>query len=541
METLIGTAAAEGVVLGKGVYFSRPEAEFGPLKARDVEAELHRLKTALEEAAAELTELYVRAKESVGEEGAYIFQVNAMMLEDEDFRGAAFAAVRDQGFIAEYAVRQTAEEFAAMLADTGDPYLAGRGADVRDVSRRVIDLLTGERRGLPDLTGPSILLAEDLLPSETMQLDSTKLLALATAGGSATSHTAILAKSLGIPAVVGLGAAKLAELAGRELLVDGTEGTVCVDPDDALRRRGLEAMENRSKRRESLRDLVGLENRTMGGRRVEVYANIGSPEEADAAMENDAGGIGLFRTEFSYLRRTDYPTEEELYAQYVDVARRMAGRKVILRTLDIGGDKDAEYFKLPREENPALGLRGIRLCLARPALFKTQLRAALRAAASENISLMYPMISAPEELDRIAELMEEAREELRAAGLPFAEKIEQGIMVETPAAALMSDVLAKKCEFFSIGSNDLTQYTMAADRQNSLLGALSSGAAEAVLRLIEMTVANGRRAGIWVGICGELGADLSLTERFLAMGLDEFSVVPSAVLPLRKKIRESEL
>jgi phosphotransferase system enzyme I (PtsI) len=540
MKVLVGTAASGGTAVGKAFYLRRDRPETERRSVADGEVELERFIAARDTAAAQLRALHGEASATLGAEEAEIFEIDAMMLEDEDYVDCVADVIRSEKVNAEYAVSVASGRFAAMLVASDNDYLAARAADVADISGRVIGILSGGGRELPVFDEPVILVADDLMPSQTVQLDRKRLLGIATSRGSAGSHTAILARSMGVPAVVALGDDLDASCDGRDIALDGNEGKLFLEPDTETRRRMEERASEEAGARATMRSLVGAENRTRGGRLVEVFANAGGLADIASVLENDAGGIGLLRSEFLYLEKDDYPSEEELFLSYKAIAEAMGGRKVIIRTLDIGADKKVPYFDLSDEENPALGLRAIRLCLERPTLFRTQLRAILRASAYAKVAVMFPMITSMGEMDRIAFLLDEVRTDLEREGIAFDRNIETGIMVETPAAALISDKLASRVDFFSIGTNDLTQYTLAMDRQNAALGAFLDPRHEAVLRLIEMTARSAHDAGIWVGICGELGADLTLTETFLRMGIDEFSVNPASILPLRKKIREAE-
>ena len=510
------------------------------LHVEDTEAELARLREAAKEAAEQLQKLYEASVKSIGESGAAIFEVHRMMLEDEGFFGAMENTITTQSVNAEYAVAAAADNFSKMFSEMDDEYMRTRGADIKDVAERLLSVLSGGNGGMQKLTEPSVVLADDLMPSETVQLDPKLVLAFVTVHGSLNSHTAILARTMNIPALVGVSVPLVPEWNGKTAVVDGAEGTFCIDPTEEY----LEKMEGRRKqeqeKRELLQTLKGKETVTKDGKKIRLYANIGSNRDLGMVLENDAEGIGLFRSEFLYLEKEDYPTEEEQFSVYKTVAETMAGKKVIIRTLDIGADKQAPYFHLKKEENPAMGLRAIRICLTRPDIFKTQLRAVFRAAAYGDLAIMYPMIISVEEVRKIRSLAEEAKRELEAEKLPYG-NVEQGIMIETPAAVMVSDELAKEVDFFSIGTNDLTQYTLAIDRQNTELDGFYDAHHPAVLKMIRMVVENAHKAGIWAGICGELGADTSLTEEFLRMGVDELSVSPGKILPIRRIVRETAL
>lgn len=484
--------------------------------------------------------LYDKALKEVGETNAAIFEIHQMMLDDDDFNDSIVSIISTQGVNAEYAVATTGENFSQMFLDMDDDYMRGRAADVKDISERLVRIMTGQSGGSETGDAPSIIAATDLAPSETVSLDKDKVLSFVTLQGSTNSHTAILARTMGIPALVGtdIGELTLEELDGKPAIVDGAAGKLYVDPDEDT----LKEFEKRQQREQETRKLYealkGKENITLDGRKIMVYANIGNSKDLALVMKNDAGGIGLFRSEFIFLERNDFPTEEEQFQIYKTVAETMAGKRVIIRTLDIGADKQCDYFGMEHEENPAMGVRAIRICLTRPEIFKTQLRALFRASFFGNISIMYPMITSLSEISRIKELVEEVKKELDEEGISYKE-VEQGIMIETPAAVMISDLLAKEVDFFSIGTNDLTQYTLAIDRQNEKLDEFYDAHHPAVLRMIQMVIDNAHRAGIWAGICGELGADLSLTKTFLAMGVDELSVSPARILPIRKIILET--
>lgn len=534
-----GKAVCRGIVCGPAAVLKRDE-RVKRQKTADPAAEISRLESALEEAKGQLEKLYKRAAAEVGEDSAAIFEVHRMMLEDEDYLDAVRSLIAGESVNAEYAVSVTGDNFSEMFAGMEDEYMKARAADVRDVSVRLVRCLRGEEE--PDFSSlpPSVVFADDLTPSETVRLDKSRILAFVTVHGSVNSHTAILARTMSIPAVVGVPVDFEKLKNGVSVVVDAFSGEVIADPDGETLAAAEKRMAEERENAELLQSLKGKENITKDGHRVELFANVGSVSDVGYALENDAGGIGLFRSEFLYLGRNDYPGEEEQYQAYRQVLQIMAGKKVVIRTLDIGADKQAAYFGLEKEENPAMGCRAIRLCLTRPKIFKTQLRALLRAARYGNLSVMYPMITSGEEIKRIYALVAEAEAELKSEGIPY--KIpEQGIMIETPAAAVISDLLAGSVDFFSVGTNDLTQYMLAIDRQNEKLDEFYDPHHEAVLRTIRLVVENAHRAGKWVGICGELGADTSLTETFLRMGVDELSVSPSMILRLRKKISEIRL
>ena len=540
MQVFQGKSASGGVAIGKIFLYQKGEQQVKRLHVEDTEAELARLREAAKEAAEQLQKLYETSVKSIGESGAAIFEVHRMMLEDEGFFGAMENTISTQSVNAEYAVAAAADNFSKMFSEMDDEYMRARGADIKDVAERLLSVLSGGNGGMQKLTEPSVVLADDLMPSETVQLDPKLVLAFVTVHGSLNSHTAILARTMNIPALVGVSVPLVPEWNGKTAVVDGAEGAFCIDPTEEY----LEKMEGRRKqeqeKRELLQTLKGKETITKDGKKIRLYANIGSNRDLGMVLENDAEGIGLFRSEFLYLEKEDYPTEEEQFSVYKTVAETMAGKKVIIRTLDIGADKQAPYFHLKKEENPAMGLRAIRICLTRPDIFKTQLRAVFRAAAYGDLAIMYPMIISVEEVRKIRSLAEEAKRELEAEKLPYG-NVEQGIMIETPAAVMVSGELAKEVDFFSIGTNDLTQYTLAIDRQNTELDGFYDAHHPAVLKMIRMVVENAHKAGIWAGICGELGADTSLTEEFLRMGVDELSVSPGKILPIRRIVRETKL
>lgn len=536
MEIFRGKSVLQGIAIGKLYVYEKKESSWTKQTVQDVEAEIVRFQKARENAIGELDDLYQDALAQVGEENAMIFDVHKMMLDDLDYVEAIEACIRTDSVNAEYAVTVTGEEFSAMFSAMDDDYMRARAADVLDISSRVVRILEGRDDAGLHTKEPVIILADDLSPSETIQMDKTKILAVVTKHGSANSHTAILARSLNIPSLVNTDVEISKEYHGKEAVVDGVTGTLFIEPEaEVLDQKKKEQAEIKEKN-ERLKLLIGKENVTKDGRSIKLYANMGNVEDVDKVLANDAGGIGLFRSEFLYLGRDDFPTEEEQFAAYKEVVSRMEGKKVIIRTLDIGADKKADYFGLDAEENPALGYRAIRICLMQPEIFKTQLRAIYRASAFGTVSIMFPMIISVEEIRKIKGIVEEVKEELTREGVSFG-AVELGIMIETPAAAIVSEELAKEVEFFSIGTNDLTQYTLAIDRQNQKLEPFYDSHHPAVLKLIEMTVQNGHKAGIWVGICGELGADDTLTETFLDMGLDELSVSPTYILKLRDRIR----
>jgi phosphoenolpyruvate-protein phosphotransferase len=532
-----GKSVLKGIAIGKIYLYEKQEYVLEQKQVADAEAEVDRFEAAKETAIGQLDDLYEKALAEAGEEQAMIFDVHKMMLDDGDYLDAITGLIRSEKVNAEYAVHTTGEQFAAVFASMDDDYMKARSADVKDISGRVIRILAGIGDGSIASEEPVILLADDLTPSETVSLDKSKILAFVTRNGSANSHTAILARSMNIPALVQTDVELLKEYHGMDAVVDGLDGKLYLDPEEAVLAELVQKKEACGRERAELEKLIGLDNVTRDGRKINVYANIGSPEDVDKVLLNDAGGIGLFRSEFLYLGREDYPSEEEQFEIYKEVLSRMEGKKVIIRTLDIGADKQVDYFKLPKEENPAMGYRAIRICLDRIDVFKTQLRAIYRASVYGTAAIMFPMIISVKEILRIKEIVEEVKAELTAAGIEIA-PVELGIMVETPAAVMISEELAKEVSFFSIGTNDLTQYTLAIDRQNQSLDTIYDSHHPAVLRMIQMTIENGHKGGAWVGICGELGADTTLTKTFVDMGIDELSVSPTYVLGLRKAIRE---
>ena len=532
-----GKSVLKGIAIGKIYLYEKQEYVLEQKQVADAEAEVARFEAAKETAIGQLDDLYEKALAEAGEEQAMIFDVHKMMLDDGDYLDAITGLIRSEKVNAEYAVHTTGEQFAAVFASMDDDYMKARSADVKDISGRVIRILAGIGDGSIASEEPVILLADDLTPSETVSLDKSKILAFVTRNGSANSHTAILARSMNIPALVQTDVELLKEYHGMDAVVDGLDGKLYLDPEEAVLAELVQKKEACGRERAELEKLIGLDNVTRDCREIKVYANIGSPEDVDKVLLNDAGGIGLFRSEFLYLGREDYPSEEEQFEIYKEVLSRMEGKKVIIRTLDIGADKQVDYFKLPKEENPAMGYRAIRICLDRIDVFKTQLRAIYRASVYGTAAIMFPMIISVKEILRIKEIVEEVKAELTAAGIEIA-PVELGIMVETPAAVMISEELAKEVSFFSIGTNDLTQYTLAIDRQNQSLDTIYDSHHPAVLRMIRMTIENGHKGGAWVGICGELGADTTLTKTFVDMGIDELSVSPTYVLGLRKAIRE---
>ena len=539
MITLTGKSVFGGVAIGRIAFYKRNEITIKRTHVDDIEGEVKRFETAKEKAVAQLQELYNKAMEDVGESNAMIFEIHQMMLEDLDYVESIVNIITTQKVNAEYAIGTTADNFAAMFQAMDDAYMQGRAADVKDVSERLLQVLSDNSTDAMKMDEPSIIAADDLVPSETVQLDKEKALSFITMYGSANSHTAILARTMNIPAVISLGEDLKKEYDGKLAIVDGLEGKVYIEPDAKT----MEAMQEKQRKdqeqKELLEQLKGKENITKSGQKVNLYANIGNLADVGAVLKNDAGGIGLFRSEFLYLESETYPTEEQQFSVYKTVAENMAGRKVIIRTLDIGADKQVDYFGLCKEENPAMGYRAIRICLTKPEIFKTQLRALYRASAFGQIAIMFPMIISVNEVRRIKDIIEEVKKELTEEGIAFRENVELGIMIETPAAVMVSRELAKEVDFFSVGTNDLTQYTLAIDRQNQKLDAFYDSHHPAVLEMIRMAAANAHAEGKWIGICGELAADLSLTETFLEMKIDELSVAPDMVLPLRKRIREA--
>ena len=537
MYTIQGKGVSGGVANGPLCFYRRVDHDVAKHEVADTEAEKQRFESARQTAMEQLKALYEKALAEVGEEGAELFEARQMMLDDLDYVEGMQDLIDGEQVNAEYAVSQVAEQFAQMFASMDDSYMQARAADVKDISNRVIGILSGAVAGGIDSDVPVILAADDLAPSETVQLDKSKILGFVAQGGSGNSHTAILARTMGIPAVIGTGDALREDYEGKTAWIDGETGELFVEADEITHERLSKKHAKQRAMKELMDQLKGKENVTIDGRKVMVYCNIGSPDDVDQVLANDGGGIGLFRSEFLYLQNNDYPTEEQQFQAYKTVAERMGGKRVIIRTLDIGADKQADYFQLAHEENPAMGLRAIRICLTRPEVFKTQLRALYRASAYGKIAIMFPMITSEWEVLEIKRICEGVKAELRKEEQPFDENIELGIMVETPAAVMMSDRLAKLVDFFSVGTNDLTQYTLATDRQGGNLDRFFDAHHPAVLRMIKMAADNAHKAGIWIGICGELGADTSMTETFMALGVDELSVSPSAVLPLRSTIR----
>lgn len=537
MEQIFGKGVSKGVAAGPISFYRRASGVIPRHEVSDTAAELERFRAARETAKEQLAKLYDKALAEAGEDAAMLFEAHQMMLDDLDFVESIEGMIENDRVNAEAAVSDTGAQFAEMFAAMDDSYMQARAADIRDIAARVVGILTGEGESGIVSDVPCIVAADDLAPSETVQLDKALIMGFITAGGSANSHTAILARTMGIPAIISAGDALQPEMEGKYAIIDGQTGEAVIEPDDAERERLLKKQAKEKALKELLDQLKGKPNVTKDGRNVMVYCNIGSPADIDAVLQNDGGGIGLFRSEFLYLQGSDYPTEDEQFEAYKTVAERMGGRRVIIRTLDIGADKQADYFHLDKEENPAMGLRAIRICLTRPEVFRTQLRALYRASAYGKIAIMFPMITSVWEVQEIKRICRNIRAELAEEGVPMADKVELGIMIETPAAVMMSAELAREVDFFSVGTNDLTQYTLAVDRQGVGLDRFFDAHHPAVLRMLRMAAENAHKAGIWIGICGELGADAELIETFLSMGIDELSVSPSAVLPLRSAIR----
>lgn len=535
MEKYTGKSIFKGIAIGKILFYQKGEQPVKRVKIEDTAEQIKRYEDARAKAAEQLQGLYEKALKEVGEANAAVFEVHQMMLEDDDYIDSVVNIIETQQVNAEFAVATTGDNFAKMFAEMEDDYFKARAADVKDISERMVNILSGNESGGALGDEPVIVVAEDLAPSETVQMDKEKLLAFVTRLGSANSHTAILARTMNIPALIEVDIKE--EWNGKMAVVDGYTGTFYIDPDEETLKKMQEKKEEDIKARELLQELKGKEDITVDGKHIKLYANIGGVKDVASVLANDAAGIGLFRSEFLYLEADNYPNEEAQFQAYKTVAENMAGKKVIVRTLDIGADKQVDYFNLDHEENPAMGYRAIRICLDRRDIFRTQLRALLRASAYGNIGIMYPMIISVDEVKEIKKIVESIKTELTEKGIEYGE-VEQGIMIETPAAVMISDLLAEEVDFFSIGTNDLTQYTLAIDRQNSKLDNIYDAHHPAVLRMIQKTIENGHKAGCWVGICGELGADMTLTETFLKMGIDELSVSPTFVLPIRKLIRE---
>ena len=540
MEVYQGKSVFGGIAIGRISVHKKDEQQVKRVRIEDSEQEILRYRQAKQTAMEQLQGLYQKALKEVGETNAAIFEIHQMMLEDDDYNESVENIIRMQQVNAEYAVASTGDNFAQMFSAMDDDYMRARSADVRDISERVLSVLGGRATGIDASGEPVIIVADDLAPSETVQLNKDLVLSFVTVHGSVNSHTAILARTMSIPALIGTAIPLTDDIDGKVGIVDGKNGCIYVDPDEDTLGRMQQLKLEEQEKKELLQTLKGRENITIDGKKIMLYANIGNSKDLAAVLQNDAGGIGLFRSEFIYLERDTFPTEEEQFQIYRTVAETMAGKPVIIRTLDIGADKKCDYFEMEPEENPAMGCRAIRICLTRPEIFKTQLRALFRASAFGNISIMYPMISSVDELKKIKTIVAEIRQELTEQGVTFGEP-KQGIMIETPAAVMMSEELAKEVDFFSIGTNDLTQYTLAIDRQNPKLDAFYDPHHPAVLRMIQMVVENAHKAGIWAGICGELGADTTLTRRFLAMGVDELSMSPGSILPVRKIILETDV
>lgn len=540
MEVYQGKSVFGGIAIGRISVHKKDEQQVKRVRIEDSEQEILRYRQAKQTAMEQLQGLYQKALKEVGEANAAIFEIHQMMLEDDDYNESVENIIRMQQVNAEYAVASTGDNFAQMFSAMDDDYMRARSADVKDISERVLSVLGGRATGIAASGEPVIIVADDLAPSETVQLNKDLVLSFVTVHGSVNSHTAILARTMSIPALIGTAIPLTDDIDGKVGIVDGKNGCIYVDPDEDTLGRMQQLKLEEQETKELLQTLKGRENITIDGKKIMLYANIGNSKDLAAVLQNDAGGIGLFRSEFIYLERDTFPTEEEQFQIYRTVAETMAGKPVIIRTLDIGADKKCDYFEMEPEENPAMGCRAIRICLTRPEIFKTQLRALFRASAFGNISIMYPMIISVDELRKIKTIVAEIRQELTEQGVTFGEP-KQGIMIETPAAVMMSEELAKEVDFFSIGTNDLTQYTLAIDRQNPKLDAFYDPHHPAVLRMIQMVVENAHKAGIWAGICGELGADTTLTRRFLAMGVDELSMSPGSILPVRKIILETDV
>ena len=536
-----GKAVFEGIAIGKISVYKKQEQAVKRVKVEDTEAEKARYAEARETAISELKALYEKAVKEVGESGAEIFEAHQLMVDDEDYIESAESIIENEGVNAEYAVATTGDNFAKMFSEMEEEYFRGRAADIMDITERILNALAGGGAGGIESDEPVIVVADDLAPSETVQMDKDKILSFVTVHGSANSHTSILAKTMSIPAIIGCPIPLSGESDGKMAVVDGFEGKIYLDPDADILAAKKKLLLEEEEKKSLLERLKGKENVTLDGQKINLYANIGNTKDLGLVLENDAGGIGLFRSEFIYLGSEDYPTEDEQFTIYKQVAQTLAGKKVIIRTLDIGADKQADYFKLPEEENPAMGLRAIRICLTRPEVFKTQLRAILRASAFGKISIMFPMIISVDEVKKIKIIVEEVKKELDDDGLSYDKNIELGIMIETPAAVMIADELAEEVDFFSVGTNDLTQYTLAIDRQNQSLDDFYDPHHPAIMKMLKMIAEAAHRHDAWAGICGELGADLSLTKDFLAMGYDELSVSPGRILPIRKTVIETNV
>ena len=539
MILMQGKGVSKGVVKGKLYFYERPNSTVECVQAADIEAEKARLAEAQEKSIAQLEVLAEKCREEAGDEAAILFETHAMFVEDEDYVECIMDTLDEENCNVEYAVSVAGDQFAAMFAAMDDAYMQARAADIKDVTRRILNNLMGIVDGGIDSDEPVILAADDLAPSETIQMDKSKILAFATQGGSGNSHTAILARTMGIPAICGLHESLKKEYHGRLAYIDGTDGTIILDPDELTLVSLRKKFEEQEARRELLQSMLGKEDVTLDGKKVNVYCNIGSPDDLDAVLANDGQGIGLFRSEFLYLAASDYPSEEEQFQAYKKVAAGMNGKRVIIRTLDIGADKQVDYFQLNKEENPAMGLRAVRICLNRPEIFRTQLRALYRASAFGKVAIMFPMITSVWEVKECKRACQSVMQELEKEGIPYNKETEIGIMIETPSSVFIANDLAKYVDFFSVGTNDLTQYTLACDRQCNDLGKFYDAHHPAVLRALKMAADAAHANGIWIGICGELGADLALLPTFLAIGIDELSVSPSAVLPLRAELRKS--
>ena len=540
MNTFYGKSVYDGIAIGRLQFWTKENSEIQKYCVPDTKIEYLRFKTALNEAICQLDILKEKATDEVGEENAEIFEIHKLMLEDKDYLDSIENVILNQGFNAEYAVSVSCKNFAEMFSSMDDSYMQARAIDIKDISDRLINILTSNQNNPLSYDEPAILVAEDFTPSETLQFDKSKILAFITSKGSLNSHTAILARTMNIPAIIGLDLISNGRFNGKLAVVDGFAGVVYIEPDEIFLESSYKRLNEEKEKKEFLQSLIGKENITLDGKKIELYANIGNIKDLSRVLDNDAAGIGLFRSEFIFLEKNTFPSEEEQFAIYKNAVETMDGKKVIIRTLDIGADKKVDYFNLKPEENPALGLRAIRLCLKRPDIFKTQLRALLRAAVYGNLSVMYPMITSVKEVLEIKNILLQTAQELEAQGIPY--KIpEQGIMIETPASVMISDELAKEVSFFSIGTNDLSQYVMAIDRQNQDLDDFFDTYHPAVMKMIEITVENAHKNGIWAGICGELAADLNVTEKLLKIGVDELSVSPGRLLSVRKKIRETDI
>lgn len=538
MERYAGKSILKGTAIGKVLFYSKEEQVVLRKSVEDVQAELERFEKAKNEAVVQLNALYEKALKEVGEVNAAIFEVHAMMVEDGDFNDSIKNMIESQAVNAEYAVAATGDNFAKMFAEMDDDYFRARSADIKDIAERIVRILHGGHSSGDLGDEPVILAAKDLAPSETVQMDKSKLLGFVTELGSSNSHTAILARTMNIPALIGISVSE--DMNGKMAIIDGVSGELILDPDEDVLKQYQQRQEDEKRSRELLQQLKGKPAVTLDGKEIKLFANIGSVGDMAKVLANDAGGIGLFRSEFLYLEKDDYPTEEEQFQAYKTVAETMAGKKVVIRTLDIGADKQVDYFNMDKEDNPAMGYRAIRICLDRPEIFRTQLRAIIRASAYGNIAVMYPMIISVDEVLQIKKIVASIKADFDEKGIPYGD-FEQGVMIETPAAVMISDLLAKEVDFFSLGTNDLTQYTLAIDRQNAKLDNIYDAHHPAILRMIQMVIDNGHKENCWVGICGELGADLTMTEKFLKMGIDELSVSPAAVLPVKKIIRETDL